>query len=67
MKLFNLGQQIVLAPAPKIKEALYEYQPLHVETYGPPVPEVELLGKLGGEFGWIALMFSVLPLAAEEK
>ncbi|XP_048340616.1 CDK-activating kinase assembly factor MAT1 [Sphaerodactylus townsendi] len=43
----KMGQQIVLAPAPKIKEALYEYQPLHVETYGPPVPEVELLGKLG--------------------
>ncbi|XP_063146522.1 CDK-activating kinase assembly factor MAT1 [Candoia aspera] len=43
----KMSQHISLVPVPKIEEVLYEYKPLHVETYGPLVPEVELLGKLG--------------------
>ncbi|XP_054256281.1 CDK-activating kinase assembly factor MAT1 isoform X2 [Indicator indicator] len=45
--LDDLGQHISLAPMQKVEEALYEYQPLQVETYGPQVPELEMLGKLG--------------------
>ncbi|GAB1297523.1 CDK-activating kinase assembly factor MAT1 [Apodemus speciosus] len=41
------GQQISLAPIQKLEEALYEYQPLQIETCGPQVPEQELLGRLG--------------------
>lgn len=36
-----------LQPVPKIAEVLYHYKPLQVETYGPPVPELEQLGRLG--------------------
>ncbi|XP_041070796.1 CDK-activating kinase assembly factor MAT1 [Carcharodon carcharias] len=43
----KMGQQISLQPMPKIEEALYVYQPLQIETYGPKVPEYELLGKRG--------------------
>uniref|UniRef100_A0A4W3H9S9 CDK-activating kinase assembly factor MAT1 n=1 Tax=Callorhinchus milii TaxID=7868 RepID=A0A4W3H9S9_CALMI len=43
----KMGQQISLQPPPKIEEALYVYQPMQVETYGPKVPEFELLGRLG--------------------
>ncbi|KAF1519414.1 CDK-activating kinase assembly factor MAT1, partial [Eudyptula minor] len=43
----NCGQHISLAPIQKLEEALYEYQPLQVETYGPQVPELEMLGRLG--------------------
>ncbi|KAG8126607.1 putative CDK-activating kinase assembly factor MAT1 protein [Naja naja] len=43
----KMGQHISLAPVQKIEEVLYDYKPLHVETYGPLVPEVNLLGKLG--------------------
>lgn len=31
----------------KLEEALYEYQPLQIETCGPEVPELEMLGRLG--------------------
>ncbi|OXB72223.1 UNVERIFIED_CONTAM: hypothetical protein H355_002871 [Colinus virginianus] len=41
------GQHISLSPVQKLEETLYEYQPLEVETYGPPVPELESLGRLG--------------------
>ncbi|NXG47907.1 MAT1 factor, partial [Psilopogon haemacephalus] len=43
----KMSQHISLAPMPKVEEALYEYQPLQVETYGPQVPELEMLGRLG--------------------
>ncbi|KAM9652267.1 CDK-activating kinase assembly factor MAT1 isoform X2 [Buteo buteo] len=43
----KMGQHISLAPIQKLEEALYEYQPLQVETYGPQVPELEMLGRLG--------------------
>ncbi|XP_074677021.1 CDK-activating kinase assembly factor MAT1 isoform X3 [Strix aluco] len=43
----KMGQQISLAPIQKLEETLYEYQPLQVETYGPPVPELEMLEELG--------------------
>lgn len=36
-----------LQAVPKIEEVLYHYKPLQVETYGPPVPELEQLGRLG--------------------
>uniref|UniRef100_A0A2K5CC61 CDK-activating kinase assembly factor MAT1 n=1 Tax=Aotus nancymaae TaxID=37293 RepID=A0A2K5CC61_AOTNA len=45
--LDELGQHISLAPIHKLEEALYEYQPLQIETYGPQVPELEMLGRLG--------------------
>ncbi|KAL6057521.1 hypothetical protein STEG23_023065 [Scotinomys teguina] len=50
LKLLELrlqGQQISLAPIQKLEEALYEYQPLQIETCGPQVPELEMLGRLG--------------------
>ncbi|KAM6358425.1 CDK-activating kinase assembly factor MAT1 isoform 4-T4 [Alca torda] len=43
----KMGQHISLAPIQKLEEALYEYQPLQVETYGPQVPDLEMLGRLG--------------------
>ncbi|XP_070606790.1 CDK-activating kinase assembly factor MAT1 [Erythrolamprus reginae] len=43
----KMSQHISLVPVEKIEEVLYDYKPLHVETYGPLVPEVDLLGKLG--------------------
>uniref|UniRef100_A0A2K5CBY7 CDK-activating kinase assembly factor MAT1 n=1 Tax=Aotus nancymaae TaxID=37293 RepID=A0A2K5CBY7_AOTNA len=43
----KMGQHISLAPIHKLEEALYEYQPLQIETYGPQVPELEMLGRLG--------------------
>ncbi|XP_012511734.1 PREDICTED: CDK-activating kinase assembly factor MAT1 isoform X2 [Propithecus coquereli] len=45
--LDELGQHISLAPIHKLEEALYEYQPLQIETCGPKVPEFEMLGRLG--------------------
>ncbi|KAF6732905.1 CDK-activating kinase assembly factor MAT1 [Oryzias melastigma] len=49
--LFSTGIQmnhtVSLQPLPRIEEALYLYKPLHVETYGPPVPELEQLGRYG--------------------
>lgn len=44
---FYQSQHISLAPVQMLEEALYEYQPLQVETYGPQVPELEMLGRLG--------------------
>lgn len=44
---FNQGQHVSLAPVQKLEETLYEYQPPQVETYGPPVPDLESLGRLG--------------------
>uniref|UniRef100_A0A8C2NJP7 CDK-activating kinase assembly factor MAT1 n=1 Tax=Capra hircus TaxID=9925 RepID=A0A8C2NJP7_CAPHI len=44
----KMGQHISLAPIQKLEEeALYEYQPLQIETCGPQVPELEMLGRLG--------------------
>ncbi|XP_043328172.1 CDK-activating kinase assembly factor MAT1 isoform X1 [Cervus canadensis] len=43
----KMGQHISLAPIQKLEEALYEYQPLQIETCGPQVPEFEMLGRLG--------------------
>lgn len=40
-------QTVSLQPVPKIEEVLYQYKALHVETYGPLVPELEQLGRLG--------------------
>ncbi|CAG5866446.1 unnamed protein product [Menidia menidia] len=43
-------QTVSLQPLPKIEEVLYHYKPLQVETYGPPVPELEQLGRFGYRF-----------------
>ncbi|KAM9842081.1 CDK-activating kinase assembly factor MAT1 isoform 2-T2 [Aulostomus maculatus] len=49
--LFSSGiqmhQTVSLHPVSMIEEELYQYQPLQVETYGPLVPELEQLGRLG--------------------
>ncbi|XP_023256833.1 CDK-activating kinase assembly factor MAT1-like, partial [Seriola lalandi dorsalis] len=44
---FFQRQTVSLLPVAKIEEVLYHYKPLQVETYGPPVPELEQLGRLG--------------------
>ncbi|XP_028294818.1 CDK-activating kinase assembly factor MAT1 [Gouania willdenowi] len=49
--LFSTGiqmrQSVSLQPVPRIEEVLYHYKPLHVEIYGPTVPQLEQLGRLG--------------------
>ncbi|GLD73769.1 CDK-activating kinase assembly factor MAT1 [Lates japonicus] len=49
--LFSTGihmrQTVSLMAVPKVEEVLYHYKPLQVKTYGPPVPELEQLGRLG--------------------
>ncbi|XP_067335183.1 CDK-activating kinase assembly factor MAT1 isoform X4 [Channa argus] len=51
ISVFSTGicmhQTVSLQPVPKIEEVLYQYKPLRVETYGPRVPELEQLGRLG--------------------
>ncbi|XP_048831416.1 CDK-activating kinase assembly factor MAT1 isoform X2 [Brienomyrus brachyistius] len=42
-----VGQTISLQPVAHLQEALYRYHALHIETYGPQVPEFEQLGRLG--------------------
>lgn len=44
---FFQRQTVSLQPVSKIEDVLYHYKPLQVETYGPPVPELEQLGRLG--------------------
>lgn len=41
------GQTVSLAPVTRVEEVLYVYQPIHIDTYGPPIPELEQLGRLG--------------------
>lgn len=43
----SMGETISLQPVVRMEEVLYQYQPLQVHTYGPPVPELEHLGRLG--------------------
>lgn len=49
--LFSTGiqqnQTVSLQPLPRIEEVLYQYKPLKVDTYGPPPPDLEQLGRLG--------------------
>lgn len=40
-------QAVSVQAVPKIEEVLYQYKPLCIKTYGPPVPELEQLGRLG--------------------
>ncbi|XP_034051030.1 CDK-activating kinase assembly factor MAT1-like [Thalassophryne amazonica] len=42
-----MGQTVSLQAVPTIAEALYHYKPFQVETYGPPVPELDQLSRLG--------------------
>ncbi|XP_075699817.1 CDK-activating kinase assembly factor MAT1 isoform X2 [Rhinoderma darwinii] len=43
----KMGLHISSVPVAKLEEALYQYQPVHIETYGPAVPQVEVLSRLG--------------------
>ncbi|XP_056401164.1 CDK-activating kinase assembly factor MAT1 isoform X1 [Hyla sarda] len=43
----KMGQHVSSASVPKLEESLYQYQPLHIEMYGPAVPQIELLSRLG--------------------
>ncbi|KTG33356.1 hypothetical protein cypCar_00008508 [Cyprinus carpio] len=45
--LDELGQTVSLASVSRVEEVLYVYQPLCIDTYGPPVPELDQLGRLG--------------------
>lgn len=45
--VFFQRQAVSVQAVPKIEEVLYHYKPLQVKTYGPPVPELEQLGRLG--------------------
>lgn len=49
--LFSTGiqqsQTVSLQPVPRIEEVLYQYKPLRVDTYGPAVPGLEQLSRLG--------------------
>ncbi|XP_020356837.1 CDK-activating kinase assembly factor MAT1 isoform X1 [Oncorhynchus nerka] len=42
-----MGQTVSLLTVNRLEEVLYHYQPIHMHTYGPPVPELEQLGRLG--------------------
>ncbi|GAA6074485.1 CDK-activating kinase assembly factor MAT1, partial [Tachysurus ichikawai] len=42
-----MGQTVSLAPVARMEEALYQYHSLQIETYGPTVPELEQLARLG--------------------
>uniref|UniRef100_A0AAY5K9H9 CDK-activating kinase assembly factor MAT1 n=1 Tax=Esox lucius TaxID=8010 RepID=A0AAY5K9H9_ESOLU len=44
-----MGQTVLLQPVARIAEVLYSYKPIEINTYGPPVPELEQLGRLGLE------------------
>ncbi|XP_030628590.1 CDK-activating kinase assembly factor MAT1 isoform X1 [Chanos chanos] len=41
------GQTVSLAPVARVEEVLYLYEPLHIDTHGPPVPQLEQLGRQG--------------------
>uniref|UniRef100_A0A1A8J0D3 CDK-activating kinase assembly factor MAT1 n=1 Tax=Nothobranchius kuhntae TaxID=321403 RepID=A0A1A8J0D3_NOTKU len=43
----QIRQNVCLQPLPRIEDVLYQYKPIRVETYGPPVPELEQLGRFG--------------------
>ncbi|KAM6961144.1 CDK-activating kinase assembly factor MAT1 [Aplochiton taeniatus] len=42
-----MGQTVSLQPVARIEEVLYQYQPIQIHTYGPPVPSLDQLGRLG--------------------
>uniref|UniRef100_A0A671LV55 CDK-activating kinase assembly factor MAT1 n=1 Tax=Sinocyclocheilus anshuiensis TaxID=1608454 RepID=A0A671LV55_9TELE len=42
-----MGQTVSLASVSRVEEVLYVYQPLCIDTYGLPVPELDQLGRLG--------------------
>ncbi|XP_044127954.1 CDK-activating kinase assembly factor MAT1 [Bufo gargarizans] len=43
----KMGQHISSVPVPRLQEVLYRYKPIHIETYGPAVPEIEVLSRMG--------------------
>ncbi|KAM9777724.1 CDK-activating kinase assembly factor MAT1 [Neosynchiropus ocellatus] len=43
----QMGQTVSLQPFPRLPEVLYQYQPLQIQTYGPPVPELDQLSRQG--------------------
>uniref|UniRef100_A0A8C1EVK1 CDK-activating kinase assembly factor MAT1 n=2 Tax=Cyprinus carpio TaxID=7962 RepID=A0A8C1EVK1_CYPCA len=42
-----MGQTVSFASVSRMEEVLYVYQPLCIDTYGPPIPELDQLGRLG--------------------
>ncbi|XP_016316306.1 CDK-activating kinase assembly factor MAT1-like [Sinocyclocheilus anshuiensis] len=42
-----MGQTVSFASVSRVEEVLYVYQPLCIDAYGPPVPELDQLGRLG--------------------
>ncbi|XP_073494820.1 CDK-activating kinase assembly factor MAT1 isoform X2 [Phyllobates terribilis] len=43
----KMGQHVSSVPVSKLEETLYRYQPVNIEMYGPPVPEIEVLSRMG--------------------
>lgn len=56
--VFFQHQTVSLQAVPRIEEVLYHYNPLRVETYGPRVPELEQLGRLGYEPLYMVILSS---------
>ncbi|XP_077121668.1 CDK-activating kinase assembly factor MAT1 [Ranitomeya variabilis] len=43
----KMGQHVSSMPVSKLEETLYRYQPVYIEMYGPSVPEIEVLSRMG--------------------
>uniref|UniRef100_A0A8C5MWL0 CDK-activating kinase assembly factor MAT1 n=1 Tax=Leptobrachium leishanense TaxID=445787 RepID=A0A8C5MWL0_9ANUR len=43
----KMGHHISSVGISKVEEALYQYQPIHVDTYGPSVPHIDTLSRQG--------------------
>uniref|UniRef100_A0A3P8UIR4 CDK-activating kinase assembly factor MAT1 n=1 Tax=Cynoglossus semilaevis TaxID=244447 RepID=A0A3P8UIR4_CYNSE len=66
--LFSSGiqrQTVSLLPPPKIEEVLYKYKALHIETYGPLVPELEQLGRIGYVFIFFTYSITIKTLTQQ--
>lgn len=58
-------QTVSLLPPPKIEEVLYKYKALHIETYGPLVPELEQLGRIGYVFIFFTYSITIKTLTQQ--
>ncbi|XP_073427215.1 CDK-activating kinase assembly factor MAT1 [Dendrobates tinctorius] len=43
----KMGQHVSSMPVSKLEETLYRYQPVYIEMYGPTVPAIEVLSRMG--------------------